>query len=100
MNPEILQPTDSGTKISNEILVKLNAFGEEQISELITSRKQLLESIKNQISLKAYYLMEEKILKEETRLKEILDIKKGRQRQLSKFTFILDPRFFEQEFLN
>ena len=73
---------------------------EKQIDLLILARKDALEAIKNEISRKIYFQIEEKIIREELKLKEILDWQEGRQSKLAKYSLILDPHFFEQEFLN
>ena len=100
MNPEILSTTQEAKNTSPEISANFDALDEHQISLVIASRKALLESIKAQISLKAYYAAQEKLEAEEKRLKEILDFRLGRQSHLAKYTFVLNPNYFEQEFLN
>ena len=73
---------------------------EDQILALSEARKNALEQIKSQISRKIYYQIEEKLLFEQNRLQEILDWQQGRSAKQAKYTYILDPHFFEQEFLN
>ena len=99
MNNETLQPKEVLVSGQFELDSQKTVLNDEHISLLINSRKKLLESIKDRISLKSYYAIEEKIAEEEIRLKEILDNKRGRQKKLSRYTFILDPKFFEQAFL-
>ena len=72
---------------------------DKQINSLISARKQALETIKSQVSRKVYFQMEEKISHEESQLKELLDWQQGRNNALAKFSLILDPHYFEQEFL-
>lgn len=72
----------------------------EQISQTISSREKLLNTIKPNISRKAFYLMEEKIQEEQKRLQEILDWQEGRNSELSKYSLPLNTYYFEQEFLN
>jgi hypothetical protein len=99
MHFETLHPTERLTKPSPKIDGGLAVLDDKQINSLIESRKQALELIKNGISRKIYFQMEEKINHEETRLKQILDWQQGRQNQMAKYSLILDPHFFEQEFL-
>ncbi|HYV33924.1 MAG TPA: hypothetical protein VE973_03700 [Candidatus Limnocylindria bacterium] len=100
MKPEILKISEKPKKTATESLAAVVNFDEEQIQTAIAPRKALLESIKAEITLKSYYTLEEKILVEEKRLNDILDIKRGRQSRLAKYSFILNPSYFEQEFLN
>jgi len=100
MSPETLKPHELISKrsaIESSGHVKLNG---QKISALIQSRKEILENIKDGISRKIYFQIEEKINREEKQLKEILDWQEGRQSVLAKYSFILDPHYFEQEFLN
>jgi len=77
----------------------LQRLDEKQIAELMAERKALLEALKPAVSRKIYYAMEEKLAQEETRLKEILDWQLGKITKLSKYSLILDPHYFDQEFL-
>lgn len=97
--PETLQPKEQPTQTPTEVSANFNTLDEQGIKSVITSRKALLESIKSQVSLKSYYFMEEKIVSEEKRLKEILDWRMGRSRQLSRYSLVLNPNYFEQEFM-
>jgi len=100
MNLETLQSKETLAPKGTETASSFSNLTESSIKALIDDRKQLLQSIKNEIGLKTFYKLEEKIAAEEKRLSEILDWRLGRQKQLAKYTFILDSRFFEQEFLN
>ena len=99
MHSETLQPKEKITLPQTEASVNLPDLNEAQIAQLSLSRKTLLESIKPQIALKQYYALEEKITAEEKRLKEILNIRQGKQSRLAKYSFILNTNYFEQEFL-
>jgi hypothetical protein len=96
---EILQPTEHIANSSAKTEGSLAPLDEQQINSLMLSRKQALETIKNEISRKVYFQIEEKIGREETQLKEILDWQQGKQMQRAKYSLILDPHYFEQEFL-
>lgn len=73
---------------------------QNQIADTITERKALLNSLRPEISRKIYYTLEEKIALEEKELQQILDWQEGRSSQMSKYTFILNSNYFEQEFMN
>ncbi len=72
----------------------------EQISLLVEQRRKQLEELKPNISRKLYFKIEEKLNSEEKTLLEILDWQNGKHAFMSRYTLILDPRYFEQEFLN
>lgn len=73
---------------------------QQQIDSLTADLKQRAENIKSHISRKRFFNIEEKINSNQQRLGQILDWQEGRQNQLSKYSFILDTHYFEQEFLN
>jgi hypothetical protein len=75
-------------------------LSEIQIDELYTQRQGALEPLKIEVSRKMYYLIEEKLAAEKAELKKILDWQQGKNSELSKFSLVLDPHYFEQEFLN
>jgi hypothetical protein len=96
-NTQPNKPVNSASESSGSNFASLN---ERAILELSEVRKKLLEQIKNEISLKRFYAIEEKLKNEEKTLMEILDWRLGKSTQLSKYSLILDPHYFEQEFLN
>src|ERR1700729_1263932 len=100
MLPETLKPTEAPAKPANEHSGASFKLDEQQINSLILSRKEILENIKNEISRKVYFQIEEKINREEKQLNELLDFQEGRQNQLSKYTFVLDTHYFEQEIIS
>ncbi|HVY67909.1 MAG TPA: hypothetical protein VHA30_03375 [Patescibacteria group bacterium] len=74
-------------------------LNEQSISESSLPRRLMLEQLKPHLSRKRYFALEEKLAAEEKQLRDILDWRLGRQNRLSRFTFILDQHYFEQEFL-
>ncbi len=98
MNPELLQNPENFNRPSEETSSFL-PLNKEQIGKITFARKQLLELVKTGISRKLYYNIEEKLAQEERQLREILDWQEGRQSRLARYSFILDPHYFEQEFL-
>ena len=100
MTPETLYTSEKPKIVPNEPPAQFSDLDEAQIEALMLSRKGLLESLKAKVSLKAYYTMEEKTNSEEKRLNEILDLKRGKQSRMAKYSLILNPNYFEQEFLS
>jgi hypothetical protein len=100
MNPELLPIQDNQTvpipQSPGNFSHRLN---KPQIIELMGLRRQNLLGLKKDISLKLYYTVEEKLDREEKALLEILDWQEGKITKLSQYSLILDPHFFEQEFL-
>jgi hypothetical protein len=72
----------------------------EIVDNLFQKRKQALESIKPQISLKFMYAMEKKLREEEDELLELLNLKTRTDKILEQYSFVLDQQYFEQEFLS
>lgn len=70
-----------------------------EVESLFNQRRQTLRQIKNQVSLKFYYSVEEKIKREEEQIKTLLRLEEHKQKVLSAYSFVLDPRYFEQKFL-
>jgi hypothetical protein len=100
MSNETLKPQEQPAQSPLQSGGHFEALRQSQISDLAAERRRWLESIKPEVSLKRYYQIEEKIKAEEKSLTEILDWQEGRSTQLSKYSLILDPHYFEQEFLN
>ncbi len=75
-------------------------LSKQRIQSLAVQRKQCLEGIKPDISRKLYFMLEEKLEKEQKNLEEILDWQQGKLSRLSRYSLILDSHYFEQEFLS
>lgn len=81
-------------KINNRNTLSLNS-----IKTLFIARKKALEEVKPYICLKFYYFIAEKIQQEERNLLKILNLETKKARNLKKYSFILDPNYFQQKFL-
>lgn len=101
MNPEFLPSHESKP---DEVPVGLPqipvAFTEEWVTETYKERLTLLESFKATISLKAYYAITEKLKREQEECLKLLNSNQEEAANLSRYTFVLDPAYFEQLFLN
>src|SRR5579864_4464158 len=100
MTPETLIPAEHLPKRPDANELPQTELSESVITDMASTRQDLLESIKETVSRKTYYLLEEKLKEEQKQLREILGWQQGRQSRLSKYTNILDRHYFEQEFLN
>ena len=99
MKTEKLPPTESLP--SSPSPEASSAFlNDRQITTIDTIRQSDLISIKELISLKLYYKIQDKLEREHTRLQQILDIHQGKHTHQAKYTHILDDHYFEQQLLN
>jgi hypothetical protein len=69
------------------------------IEQIYSERKAQLEKIKDSICLKLFYSIEEKIDNERQAFLSILDKSISKQEMLNKYSFVLDPQYFDQKFL-
>ena len=69
------------------------------IAQLHEDRLGQLAAIKNTISRKLYFKLEEKLQREKSQLEQLLGIETGQQNQLAKYSFVLDRQYFDQVFL-
>lgn len=72
---------------------------EISIGQVLALGRQQLEKVKPAISRKMHNALEEKLSGQERELKKILAWQQGRQEHLAQYSLILDPRYFEQEFM-
>ena len=100
MSPETLKPTENSAQTPPQNDGSFKQLSQELITRTMERRLEILASLQPELSRKLFYSLEEKLAQEAKQLREILDWQQGRQSQLSKYTFILDPHYFEQEFLS
>jgi len=77
---------------------KGDVLNEDVITDIYNFRKRDLEDIRKHICLKLYYFAEEKLNLEKQALMEILNIQQNNQEVMEKYSFVLDPQYFEQKF--
>ncbi len=70
----------------------------EEVLQLYDQRKQGLESIRGTICRKFYYTISEKLEQEKKLFERILHIEDTKQEVLSRYSFVLNPYYFEQKF--
>jgi hypothetical protein len=69
------------------------------IQLLHTTRSSDLGTLKNKISLKLFYAIQEKLNQEKQALEEILHKDSVKKQEASQYSFFLDPQYFEQKFI-
>ena len=98
-NPELLSIMETAAAPLAETAPQGRELSTELVDTVIAQRTRELEALKPEVSLKFYYAITKRIKQERSALEKIFH---GRQRQentLSHYSFVLDPRYFEQRFL-
>ncbi len=72
----------------------------DTVAELYKARHTDLETMKKWVGLKFFYRATEKVKQEEATLKRLLRLETAKQTILADYSFVLDPAYFEQKFLN
>ena len=75
----------------------IKMIDESQVSALLHEEFLMLDSLKKLIGKKLYFLLEEKLQTERQELEQLSGIGRDNQQELSKYTFILDTQYFEQQ---
>ncbi|PIR13101.1 hypothetical protein COV49_03305 [Candidatus Falkowbacteria bacterium CG11_big_fil_rev_8_21_14_0_20_39_10] len=97
-NNELLQPSEKIKSSKEKRPVSKASLSQEKINELFTERNQRLNEIKSFVCLNFYHHLEEKIQREERSFLEILNYETGKNEVLKKYSFVLNPQYFEQKF--
>lgn len=100
MTHEQLQPVEQPTAVETTATEQPNNLDETQLSETFSRRHKDLETIKQWVGLKFYYRTAEKVKLEELALRKLLNREEIKRSILSEYSFVLDPLYFEQKFLN
>jgi hypothetical protein len=70
------------------------------VDELYKERVDDLEHIRLSVCLKFYNEISDKLSKEKSRFKQLLNLQDKKREILSHYTFLLNPYYFEQKFLS
>ncbi len=76
-----------------------NVLSQKKINKLFINRVHTLESIKPFICLNFYHSIKEKVQREEQSLLKVLNYETNKNEVLKKYSFVLNPQYFEQKFL-
>lgn len=77
----------------------MSKLTQQEIDGLYKERIQQLETIKDSIGLKFFYVITEKLQTEKKTLEKLLNVAYAKKQDQDQYSFILDPQFFEQKFL-
>ncbi len=72
----------------------------ELSDSMFQHRLKQAEDLRPFISLKFYYQIKEKIVKEHSMAKKLLKQEENKQEILDKYSFILNPSYFEQKIIS
>jgi hypothetical protein len=101
MKPEIINPTELVPQNkSGESAAEASEFTPQVASSLFESRLAEAEQLQPFISLKFYYFLKEKIVREQAAARKLLTIEENKQEVLDKYSFILNPAYFEQKLIS
>jgi hypothetical protein len=101
MKPEII--TSQETQAAGQALEPAapNAeFTPEIAHTLFEQRLAEAENLHPFISLKFYYFLKEKIVREQALARKLLKIEENKQEILDKYSLILNPSYFEQKLIS
>lgn len=100
MKNELLKSPERITSSPFENHESLNGLSRQETEEIYFSRKNSLEKIRGIVCLKFYNEIAEKLELEKQAFEKLLNRQDAKELALANYSFILNPYFFEQKFLN
>lgn len=95
---EVLKPSEQLIPRVRESYRDSVLITKEEVMQLYDRRKHQLETIRGTICLKFYYTITEKLDEEKRIFERMLHIEDTKQDALSRYSFVLNPYYFEQKF--
>ena len=99
-NNEILKPLEKIIFSPENSDNKASAPTVKQVQIMFEKRKQDLEDLRLLVSVNFNKKMVKKIKQEEQQFLEIFNLARHKKQVLQKYSFVLDPQYFEQKFLS
>ncbi len=98
---EKLKPTETALE-NKAIEIKHNetALTPQSAQQMFEQRLAQIEAMHPFVSLKFFYQVKEKIIREQGMAKKLLKIEEDRQEKLDQFSFVLNPTYFEQKLIS
>jgi hypothetical protein len=98
---EKLKPTESAHE-NQAIEIKHNetSLTPESAQQMFEQRLAQTEAMHPFISLKFFYQVKEKVIREQGMARKLLKIEEDRQEKLDQFSFVLNPSYFEQKLIS
>jgi len=72
---------------------------EDNITNIFKQQSDMLASLQPHISRKLFFVLEEKINRQQAETQRLLGLDKNQRDNMSKYSFVLDSQYFEQIFL-
>ena len=101
MKPEIINSSEFANLAGNtELEPSSTEFTPEIAAVMFEERLAETEQLQPFISLKFFYFVKEKIIREQAASRKLLKIEENKQEILDNYSFILNPAYFEQKLLS
>ena len=97
---ELLKSSESIQSSAEDAITDNPALTKAEAEHVYTTRQDSLEQIRPLICLKFYHEISEKLERERRQFDRLLHIEDKKQDVLSRYTFVLNPYFFEQKFIS
>lgn len=97
---ETLKSRETFTSSSKESQAVYPAITKEEVLAIYTERKKHLNEVRSIICLKFYNAIDEKLENEKRQFEQLLNFQDAREEALSHYSFVLNPCYFEQKFIN
>ncbi len=97
--PEMLKSTENKIITNEENQPTNNSLTKTEVEEIYSFRQNCLQRIRSVISLKFYHQISEKLETEKRLFQQLLNWEDNKQDVLSRYSFVLNPYYFEQKFL-
>ncbi|MBL8029845.1 MAG: hypothetical protein JNN11_01210 [Candidatus Doudnabacteria bacterium] len=98
MNNEIIKSVSDNKKGEGHVVYTRGALDQEQVTALYKKRFLELSSLKNELSLKLFHQVEEKLLTEKKTLEKLLNLQNAEDAVRARYSNVLSTYFFDQKF--
>lgn len=96
---EFLKPKEGLSKTGEEQVGPQGVLSPKEAMEICKIRQEALEGLKHVITLKFYHQITEKLSQEKLAFEKLLNLETAKQTVLSQYSFVLNPYYFEQKFI-
>lgn len=96
--PEILKPKETAFSANEESRAVQSSLTKAEVEEIYSYRQSCLQKARLWVGLEFYQQIKEKLEGERQLLLQLLHWEDAKQDVLSHYSFVLNPRYFEQKF--
>ena len=97
---ELLKFKETVISVHEEPKTREGSLSKAEVEEIRDYRQRALQKIRGIVSLNLYLRIKEKLEVEKHLLERLLHWENTKQDVLSHYSFVLDPRYFEQKFFS